>query len=163
MDDHIKKHSEDIRWYQRFNNYCKALEKLSNNIDYIKNSYNHLNFENSGIYDDIALHIEDIYKQGLIQSFEFTHELAWKVMQDFGKDQGNNELYGSKDATRYAARVNLIENAHVWMEMIISRNETSHTYNENTANIIVSAIITKYYPLLLDFETKIKSIYNGND
>ncbi|MDR2010097.1 MAG: nucleotidyltransferase substrate binding protein [Bacteroidales bacterium] len=83
-------------------------------------------------------------------------------MQDFARDQGNNEIHGSKDATRYAAQVNIIGNAHVWMDMIISRNETSHTYNESTANTIFSTIITKYYPLLLDFETKIESICNEN-
>ncbi|MDR2010096.1 MAG: nucleotidyltransferase substrate binding protein [Bacteroidales bacterium] len=67
---------EDIRWRQRFDNYRKALTKLSNNIDYIKEKYNHMDLNNDKIYSDIALTIEDIYKQGLIQSFEFTHELA---------------------------------------------------------------------------------------
>lgn len=82
-------------------------------------------------------------------------------MQDFAKDQGNNEIRGSKDATRYAANVGLIENAHVWMEMILSRNATSHTYNEETANDIFSNIITNYYPLMKDFETKIEAIRSG--
>lgn len=153
---------EDIRWHQRFSNYRKALAKLTNNIRYIKEMYNHMSFEDDEVFNDIALNIEDIYKQGLIQSFEFTHELAWKVMQDFAKDQGISEIRGSKDATRYAAKTELIDNAHEWMDMILSRNETSHTYNEETANDIFSAIITRYYPLLLDFETKIESIQRAN-
>ena len=120
-----------------------------------------MDLEDHEIYKDIALGIQDIFKQGLIQSFEFTHELAWKVMQDFAKDQGNSEIRGSKDATRYAAQVDLISDAHVWMEMIQSRNETSHTYNEETANEIFSDIITRYHSLLKDFENKIETIRSG--
>jgi len=152
---------EDIRWHQRFGNYRKALAKLTNNIRYIKEMFDHMNLEDDETFNDIALTIQDIYKQGLIQSFEFTHELAWKVMQDFAKDQGNNEIRGSKDATRYAAQANLIEDGHAWMDMILSRNESSHTYNEETANGIFSSIITRYYPLLLAFESKIESIRNA--
>lgn len=152
---------EDIRWQQRFSNYCRALKKLSENIDYIKEDYVKLDLERDETYQDIALGINDIYKQGLIQSFEFTHELAWKVMQDFAKDQGNTEIRGSKDATRYAAAVNLIEQAQDWMNMIISRNETSHTYHEQTANEIFIAIITVYHPLFLSFQHKLEEIRSG--
>lgn len=152
---------EDIRWQQRFNNYNRALAKLSNNIHYIKNQFDQLNFENDEVYKDIVLSIEDIFKQGLIQSFEFTHELAWKVMQDFAKDQGQTEIRGSKDATRYAAQVNLITDGHTWMDMILSRNESSHTYNEAIANEIFITIITKYHPLLLSFKEKIEEIRSG--
>lgn len=152
---------EDIRWHQRFSNYRKALGKLANNIDYIRKMYEMNENSAASAFDEIADTIEDIFKQGLIQSFEFTHELAWKVMQDFAKDQGNTEIRGSKDATRYAARVDLITDAHVWMEMILSRNETSHTYNEETANEIFTSIITQYYPLLKEFETKIEKIRSG--
>src|SRR5690606_5966058 len=94
-------------------------------------------------------------------SFEFTHELAWKVMQDFAKDQGNTEIRGSKDAIRYAAQINLIENAHQWMEMILDRNKTSHTYNEETASQIFVNIIVSYLPLLHKFEFKMEEIRSG--
>lgn len=67
---------EDIRWHQRFSNYRKALEKLSYNIAYINDLYEHMDLSNYEVYKDIALGIQDIFKQGLIQSFEFTHELA---------------------------------------------------------------------------------------
>jgi len=152
---------EDIRWHQRFSNYRKALEKLANNIDYIKKMYDIEEAPGNAAFDDIAHGVEDIFKQGLIQSFEFTHELAWNVMKDFAKDQGNSEIRGSKDAVRYAAQVDLINDAHVWMEMIQSRNETSHTYNEAIANEIFLGIITMYYPLLKTFETKIETIRSG--
>ncbi|MFC5284780.1 nucleotidyltransferase substrate binding protein [Pedobacter alpinus] len=150
----------DLRWEQRFSNYKKALNQLNNNIDYIKNTYPNLNFEFE-IDDEMVSNVADILKQGLIQSFEFTHELAWKVMQDFAKDQGNQEIRGSKDATRFAAKVNLITNAQDWMNMILSRNESSHTYNSETANEIFCNIMKLYYPLLIDFEIKIESIRDG--
>ncbi len=152
---------EDIRWHQRLSNYRKALDKLINNINYIKNIYDNIELEDEEICRDIALDVEDIYKQGLIQSFEFTHELAWKVIQNFAKNQGNTEIRGSKDAIRYAAQTNLIENAHQWMEMILDRNKTSHTYNEETASQIFVNIIVSYLPLLQKFELKMEEIRSG--
>ena len=45
----------------------------------------------------------------MIQSFEFTHELAWNVMKDYAVYQGNSEIKGSRDAVRYSAQVGLID------------------------------------------------------
>jgi uncharacterized protein with HEPN domain len=45
----------------------------------------------------------------------------------------------------------LIERADVWMDMIQSRNKTSHTYDENTANEIFDKIINDYFPLFFEF------------
>lgn len=71
--------------------------------------------------------LTELEQQGLIQSFDFTHELAWKVMKDYFYHQGNNEIYGSRDATRAAFKAGLISNGKEWMKMIVSRNQTSHT------------------------------------
>ena len=71
--------------------------------------------------------------------------MAWTTLKDFLREKGNKEIYGSKDATREAFRYDLIENGEVWMNMINSRNKTSHTYNEETANEIVAEIIEDYY------------------
>ena len=73
---------EDIRWKQRFSNYQKALQRLKDNIEYFSTSL----AENTTP--------ADILKQGLIQSFEFTHELAWNVMKDYAVYQGNSEIIG---------------------------------------------------------------------
>lgn len=152
---------EDIRWYQRLSNYRKALKKLGNNISFIKEQFDHIDFNDDIEINNIALAINDIYKQGLIQSFEFTHELAWNVIKDFAEDQGIADIRGSKDATRYAAQVNLLPNANLWMQMIPIRNRTTHTYNEHTANEIFVEIINNYYDAFVDFEKKMIAIKDG--
>ena len=148
---------EDIRWQQRFSNYCKALKKFLENVDYAKSEQN---FDEGNLHETLNS-IQDIIKQGLIQSFEFTHELAWKVMKDYAEFQGNNEIKGSRDAVLYAAQVDILHDAHIWMEMMKSRNSTSHTYNEETANEIVKFILTDYKKEFSLFEMKMKSLQSG--
>ena len=116
----------DVRWIQRFSNYQKALQQLSK-------------FNSKGNLNELEI-------QGLIQSFEYTHELAWKTLKDFMTDQGHQEIYGSKDTSRLAFQLNLIANGSIWMQMIESRNQTSHTYNEEIAKQIADDVKTKYYP-----------------
>ncbi|HRO41961.1 MAG TPA: nucleotidyltransferase substrate binding protein [Flavipsychrobacter sp.] len=152
---------EDIRWHQRLSNYQKALQKLNDNISFIKEQFNHIDFSNEDEVRNVGLAINDIYKQGLIQSFEFTHELAWNVMKDFAEDQGSTNIRGSKDATRYAARVNLITNAHLWMQMIQNRNKTTHTYHEETANEIFFEIISDYTLAFTLFEKTMLELKDG--
>lgn len=96
--------------------------------------------------------MNELERQGLIQAFEYTHELAWKIMQDYFLFQGNAEIRGSKDATRMAFQMNLIEDGDNWMEMILQRNLTSHTHNEEVSAEIYRNIITEFYALFLDFQ-----------
>jgi len=72
--------------------------------------------------------------------------LAWNVLKDFLEDQGNQNIRGSKDATRAAFKVSLITEGELWMAMIQSRNISSHTYDEETAESLVIAIINDYFP-----------------
>lgn len=130
--------NKDIRWIQRFANYQKALSQLSKFI--AKGQLNELE------------------EQGLIQSFEYTHELAWNTLKDFLENSGNKELFGSKDATRKAFQLNLIENGDVWMDMIQNRNETSHTYNDETSKKIVRNIVDKYYKEFTMLENKLSAL-----
>lgn len=89
--------------------------------------------------------LSDLEAQGLIQGFEYTHELAWKTLKNFLEAQGIANLYGSRDTTRTAFRNNLIENGEVWMDMVEKRNLTSHTDDEKTAAEVVDAIRTIYF------------------
>lgn len=117
--------SEDIRWIQRFNHFNNALNQLTKFIE--KGQLNELE------------------EQGLIQAFEYTHELAWKTLKDFVEHRGIQGIYGSRDATRAAFRAGLIENGEIWMDMIHSRNLSSHTYNEAVATKISTAVLDNYF------------------
>lgn len=136
--------NEDIRWHQRLNNYNKALAQLNKAIN-ITNERD----------------LSELEQQGLIQSFEFTHELAWNVIKDYFFYQGNSEIRGSRDATREAFKFNLISNGEIWMDMIISRNKTTHTYDEDTANEIVNNILDDYINLFNDFSDKMIELREG--
>jgi nucleotidyltransferase substrate binding protein (TIGR01987 family) len=126
---------KDIRREQRFSNFNKALLKLSEAVL--------LNKERE---------LSELEKQGLIQVFEFTHELAWKVMQDYLIFQGYTEIRGSRDATREAFRIELVADGDNWMEMIKKRNLTSHTYNEEVSEEIYQNIIEDFHPLFIEFQ-----------
>ena len=95
---------------------------------------------------------------GLIQAFEYTHELAWNTLKDFLEGRGVPKIYGSRDATREAFKAELIEKGEVWMDMIISRNQTSHTYNEETVAKIVSALTSVYFDEFLNFQTRMEKL-----
>jgi nucleotidyltransferase substrate binding protein (TIGR01987 family) len=144
---------EDIRWEQRFSNFNKALLKLEESVNYI--NHNVLDEENLGYI------VDELIKEGLIQRFECTHELAWNVMKDYALFQGNSTIGGSRDATREAYKLQIIENADVWMDMIQSRNKTSHTYNVEIAEEIFGKIIREYFQLFLDFKKTMEEKRSG--
>ncbi|MFZ4464155.1 MAG: nucleotidyltransferase substrate binding protein [Bacteroidales bacterium] len=139
----------DIRWQQRFSNYIKALDKLKQSVEYIHQNMNNDNEAPDDSNFDLVL--DEMIKEGLIQRFEYTHELAWNVMKDYAEYQGNTDVGGSRDATREAFQLMLISNGEIWMDMISSRNKTSHTYNEETANEIYMKILNEYYPAFTEF------------
>ena len=126
MDD------RDIRWQQRFANYKKALRQLQEAVEL-----------------RARRELSSLEKQGVIQAFEFTHELAWNVLKDYLQDQGNQDIRGSKDATRAAFKVALIADGEQWMAMIQGRNVSSHTYDEDTAEKLVEAIVGQFFPLFV--------------
>jgi len=150
----------DIRWEQRFSIYKKALSKLAGAVKYIE--YNFLDEDNPEENENLGFILNDLVKQGLIQSFEFTYELAWNVMKDFASSQGIVDIRGSRDAAREAFAMKLIKNGDVWMEMIKSRNKTIHTYNEETANEIFLKIIQEYLPAFIEFQNTMDGILNSN-
>ena len=119
--------AQDIRWIQRLSNYLKALTQLRK-------------FVAKG-------ELNELEEQGLIQAFENTHELACNTLKDFLQSRGNQMIYGSRDATREAFRLGLLEEGETWMDMIQSHNKTSHTYDEETAKEIVNDVQNRYFPL----------------
>jgi nucleotidyltransferase substrate binding protein (TIGR01987 family) len=125
---------QELRWVLRLSNYEKALDCLSAAVELSK-----------------TRSLSDLEKQGLIQAFEFTHELAWNVMKDYFNYQGTQDITGSRDATREAYSKGLVQDGEGWMAMIQSRNKTSHTYNQAVANEIVDAIKDTYFNLFKEF------------
>ncbi len=146
---------EDIRWEQRYSNFVKALHKLSQAVEYIKHNFRD---ENKPIdTSDTGYVLDEMIKEGLIQRFEYTHELAWNVMKDYASFQGNTNVGGSRDATREAFQLKIVSDGKIWMDMIGSRNKTSHTYNEETADEIYSKIMNEYYPAFLEFQMNMEA------
>lgn len=86
-------------------------------------------------------------KQGLIQAFEFTHELAWNMLKDYLEYQGNQEIRGSRDAIRESFKVGLIDDGAMWMETIKARNITSHAYDEELVQSAAKTIANQYIVL----------------
>jgi nucleotidyltransferase substrate binding protein (TIGR01987 family) len=132
---------QDIRWKQRFKNFEKAFGLLEEAVQ-------------QGLDEELT----DLEKQGLIQRFEFTHELAWQVLKDYFEYQGNTNITGSRDATREAFEKGLISDGEGWMEMIKSRNQSSHTYNEEIAEEIIESVLNRYYELFVAFKEKMESL-----
>ena len=129
---------QDIRWLQRLENYSKALRKLDEAVEIVNQ-----NFDSPNI---------DLLKEGLIQRFEFTHELAWKVMKDYLEYQGYSDIKGSRDAFRKSLAVGIIESP-LWIDSIQTRNITSHTYDEEISNTVIEKVISGYFPLMTQFES----------
>lgn len=135
---------QDIRWQQRLNNYSLALARLADAV---------------ALGEQRAL--TSLEQQGLIQAFEFTHELAWNVMKDYLYWQGDASVTGSRDAARAAFSVGLVDDGEGWMAMIRSRNQSSHTYNQSIADAIAHDITHRYFSLLQAFEGRMRGIERG--
>lgn len=130
---------KDVRWMQRFSNYRKALAQMGKAVDMVSARL-------GSVTDQ-----DELMAEGLIQRYEYTHELAWKVMKDYEEYQGLTDIMGSRDAIRIALQSGLI-NDDRWMDTIADRNLTSHNYDDETAQRIVGNIINVYYPLFVKFE-----------
>ena len=133
--------TQDIRWIQRFTHFSQAFSQLKEAVELAQERK-----------------LSKLEEQGLIQAFEYTHELAWNTLKDFLEEHGARNLYGSKDTTREAFKRGLIDNGEAWMDMINSRNLTSHTYNESTAAQIASAILEVYFPEFSAFQEQMAKI-----
>lgn len=119
----------DVRWVQRLDNYEKAFLQLE-----------------SGVKLSEERELSDIEKEGLIQRFEYTQELAWKTIKDFYEFLGETGIQGSRDSFRMAFERGLITKyGHELVLSIKSRNDVAHTYNQETADLIYRDIKESYY------------------
>ena len=129
----------DVRWQQRFANFCRALEQLEL------------------FFEPPALIARD--QQGLVKAFETTFELGWNSLRDLLRSRGNSAmLLGSRDAIRETFSTGLIEDGPVWMAMVNDRNLTSHVYNRSTAEAITANISDSYLPAFRNLRTRLQQL-----
>lgn len=132
----------DIRWLQRYANYHKACQRL-------------IEVTESGLTADDLSKLE---QEGLVQRFEYTFELSWKVMQDLLTYKGYEFMTGPNGTLKMAFEDGLISDHDGWRLMAKSRNTLSHVYDEDEATAIVGLIFTQYAPLLKALDEKLKQL-----
>jgi nucleotidyltransferase substrate binding protein (TIGR01987 family) len=126
----------DIRWKQRFDNFSKAMRLLENALQ----------IENPDITQ----------KAGIIQFFEMSFELSWNMVKDYLEEQGFVDVKSPRSALKKAFEIEIIADGHSWMDLLVDRNLTSHTYDEEKATAVEDLIHRKYYPLLKELHTTFK-------
>jgi len=130
--------TKDIRWEQRFSNFKKALAKLGE----------------VAAGKDLA-GLSDLEKEGMIQRFEYTFELAWKTLQDLFEHKGYKDITGPNPVLEQALKDGYIADERLWRNMKKSCELTSHTYNSDTANDIATNIVDVYYLLFTKLEQRL--------
>lgn len=129
---------KDIRWRQRFTNFEKSYKSLSK-------------------YIDIPIETE-LERAGIIQLFEISFELSWKLMKDYMEYQ-QLIVKSPREAIKQAYQIELIDDGHIWIDALADRNLTVHTYDEELAKKLVEDISTIYYPQLKKlYEKLVKEI-----
>jgi len=123
---------QDIRWVQRFDNFEKACKRVFEIT------------ESDKTVDDLS----DLEREGLIQRFEYTFELAWKTLQDYLMYLGFEFQTGPNTTIQLAFENNILTDHDAWRKMAKARNLTSHTYNENEVSEIAGDIFSTYSLLL---------------
>jgi len=129
----MESHS-DIRWQQRFSNFQRAFLLLREAIESDLSSFSQLE------------------KEGIIQRFEYTFELAWKVLKDKMEFDGIIlDQISPKSVVRQAFQSKYINDADTWLKMIGDRNLMSHTYDFSKFEQVIQSIKSHYLPLLDDW------------
>lgn len=122
----------DVRWKQRFQNFDKAFKRLADAILIIRNDP-----------DNVLL------QAGLIQTYEFTFELAWKTLKDYLEMEGFT-VSSPRATLRQAFQCGYIQQGDVWLKALNDRNLTAHTYDDEVAKEVIADIQQTYYFLLKD-------------
>lgn len=117
-------------------NFIKALNKLKEGLT----QYNEKN---------------ELLRDGIIQRFEFTFELAWKTLKEVFEDEGLIGLNSPKSVLKEAFSAGIIQDEKLWMNMLMDRNSTSHMYNESNAIEICKNIKEKYVEALEELKENI--------
>jgi nucleotidyltransferase substrate binding protein (TIGR01987 family) len=121
---------------EKFAEYRKAVNKLKEALD--EDASNPL------LYD------------GVMQRFEFTYEIAWKLMKLYLEFEGIATVNSPWAAFKEAFAAGIITDGETWIDMINARNLTVHIYNEQMAKEIYNKVKDKYYPVFAAFANKME-------
>jgi nucleotidyltransferase substrate binding protein (TIGR01987 family) len=125
--------SPDIRWKQRFHNFSRAFNLLREIVE---------------AHDDLTT-LEAIVKEGIIQRFEYTFELAWKTLKDLMQEDGLEiEVISPKFVFKLAYQSKYIDTIDPWLKMTGDRNLMSHTYNFKTFDKILRSLKNEYFQII---------------
>ncbi len=102
----------------------------------------------------------ELIQAAIIQTFEFTFELAWKLIKSYMSFKGIETEAFPRDVIKTAFQNGLISDGKVWLEALEARNKTSHTYNGNFARQLTTNIIQLYYPAFEEVYKLIKTDYD---
>lgn len=106
--------------------------------------FNALNRLNEAVNEEPT----DVVIDGVLHRFEFTFELAWKLMKYYMEYMGLVEITGSpRETIQNAFKQNIIEDGEKWINMMISRNNLSHMYDEKVSREIYDKIKNSYIKL----------------
>ena len=123
--------NQDTRWKQRFSNFSRALSLLREAME-----------------EDL-FSLKQLEKEGIIQRFEYTFELAWKVLKDKMEFDGIVlDQISPKAVVRQAFAAKYINDPDTWLKMIGDRNLMSHTYDFMKFEAVIQSIADAYLPML---------------
>ena len=138
---------KDIRWIQRYTNFHKACGRLLEVT------------EADRFIDDLS----ELELEGLVQRFEYTFELSWKVLQDLLQYKGYDFMLGPNGTMKMAFEDGLISDHDGWRKMVKSRNTLSHVYDEEEVLPIIKLIYSDYAPLLKQLDEDLEKLSKNQD
>ena len=137
---------KDTRWIQRYSNYHKACGRL-------------LELTGERSLDDLS----ELEVEGLVHRFEYTFELAWKVLQDLLSLGGFQFMPGPNGVIKTAFEAGYITDHDGWRAMLKSRNVFTHIYDENEILDTVKLIYSDFAPLFKTLDVKLDLLSNNPD
>lgn len=131
--------NQDIRWKQRFQNYEKAFGRLVRAIEVVK-----------------ATPDDDLLQSGLVQTYEYTFELALKTLKDYLESKGY-VLRSPRETIRQGFQSGFIANAEDWLQALADRNLIDHIYDDEVMARVLKDVFERYFFILQEFNTSFKA------
>ena len=101
--------------------------------------------------------LSDLEQQGLIQAFEFTHEMTWKLMRDYAQFRNHGQVQSMRSAVQAACDLGLIDDLEVWAVMRADRNASVHSFDCDVAAKIAGRVKANHTPSLIAFAARMRS------